>query len=294
MRVVSLLPAATDILGALGLQGSLVGRSHECDLPGVADLPALTAPTVDPGKPSAALDEDVRGRLRSGEPLFTLDRDRLASLSPDVVLTQGTCPVCAIGSDEVRALVAEIAPRAKVLSLSPTRLEEIFENILETARAMEEPERGARLVLALKARLAAIPPPRNHPRVAVVEWLDPPMAAGHWTPDVVEASGGTYLGPDPGQSASPTTWEAIDKAHPEALVVAPCGFDLPRTIREARPLEPVLRRIAPRILLMDGNRYLSRPGPGIVEAAEILAEWLRTGKSGSRHVREIPADGLGG
>jgi iron complex transport system substrate-binding protein len=289
MKVVSLLPAATEILAALGLEGSLVGRSHECDLPGLSHLPAVTQATVDTAKSSAELDEDVRIHLESGQPLFSLDRERLAALSPDLVLTQGTCPVCAIASDDVRALLAEIAPRAEILSLTPTRLDHMFANVLETARAMGVPLRGLELVSALKARLAAIPVPSRRQRVAVVEWLAPPMEAGHWTPEVVDASGGTYLGPEPGGSASPSTWEKIRDGHPDALLVAPCGFDLQRTIREAQPLAPILRRTAPRILLMDGNRYLSRPGPGLVEAVEILSQWLRTGEVRSPHVLEIPS-----
>jgi iron complex transport system substrate-binding protein len=285
--VVSLLPAATEIVAALGLEDLLVGRSHECDSPSLAHLPALTSSSLDPGKPSGALDSEVRLLLAAGQPLFSLDRDGLEAVAPDLVLTQGTCPVCAIAFDQVQEALRRAAPHAEVVSLSPTRLEHILGNILETARALGAEERGRELISTLKARLEAIPPLPRPPRVVVIEWLEPPMEAGHWTGDVVQASGGDYLGPEAGGRALSTTWEKVKEKRPDALVVAPCGLTLRRTVSETGPLSGTLRGIAPRILLMDGNRYLSRPGPGIVEAAEVLAAWLARGEIRGPYAREM-------
>jgi iron complex transport system substrate-binding protein len=278
MKIVSLLPAATEIVAALGLADQLVGRSHECDFPeDIGDRPTLTRARVDSSRPSQELDSEVRRLVSLGLPLYMLDEARLAALAPDVVVTQAACEVCAIAYDQVQGALRRTAPSARIVSLSPSRLTHIFDNILETAAACGVPARGDDLVSFLRRRLDAVAAarPRRRPRIAVIEWLAPPMLAGHWTPEAIEAAGGEALGPGPGVPATDTTWEAIRESRPDALVVAPCGFDLGRTLAEAAPLEAELRRIAPRILFMDGNRYLNRPGPRIVDAIEILGTWLR-------------------
>jgi iron complex transport system substrate-binding protein len=276
VKIVCLLPAATEIVCALGLRESLVGRSHGCDFPAdVASLPALTRPRVDPSLPSARLDDEVRAVYGAGEPLYLLDEERLAALAPDVVVTQAACEVCAVSYEQVAVVTRRAAPAARVVCLLPSRLGDVLEDVGEVAAACGVSARGDALIATLRRRLEAAPPARRVlPRVAVVEWLEPPMLAGHWVPEAVEAAGGRPLGPAAGQPSPYATWEAVRALRPDALVVAPCGFDLARTRREAEPLAPTLRWLAPRVLLMDGNAYLNRPGPRIVEAVETMAAWL--------------------
>lgn len=282
MRVVSLLPAATEIVSALGLGDALVGRSHECDYPAeVLDLPALTKARIDPSLPSAELDAQVRRIVAQRLPIYMLDERRLAALAPDVVVTQEACEVCAISYEQVMGSLKRTAPAARVVSLQPARLADVLEDVRAVAAACGVAPRGDALVASLRERLARVaagtgPGPR--PRVAVVEWLDPPMLAGHWVPDAIEAAGGLPLGPPAGAPSPGTTWDEVRALRAEAVVVAPCGFDLPRTRAEAEPLLDLLRSLAARVLLLDGNAYLNRPGPRLVNAVELIAAWLRGGR----------------
>jgi iron complex transport system substrate-binding protein len=278
MRIVSLLPAATEIVCSLGLRDSLVGRSHECDFPeDVAGLPALTRARVDSSLPSGALDAAVRALYSEKLPIYELDESRLASLAPDVVVTQEACEVCAVSFEQVVTSLRRVSTPSRVVSLQPTRLPHVLEDVGRVAEACGVAVRGEAAVVDLRRRLeraaAAAPAPR--PRVAVIEWLDPPMLAGHWVPESVEAAGGIPLGPKAGEPSRYATWDEIQGLAPDAVIVAPCGFDLPRTAREAAAVAPSLRRLGPRLLLMDGNAYLNRPGPRIVDAVEAMAAWLR-------------------
>jgi iron complex transport system substrate-binding protein len=276
--IVSLLPAATEIVSALGLAERLVGRSHECDFPdGVQALPALTRARVDSGLPSADLDEAVCGLLTERLPIYMLDATRLAGLAPDVVVTQAACEVCAVSHEQVVQSLKRTAYQAEMVTLSPSRLSHVLEDVRTVARACGVPERGDALAARLRLRLEALraTPLEPRPRVAVVEWLEPPMLAGHWVPDVIEAAGARHVGPTAGEPSPYVDWAAVKALAPDALVVAPCGFDLPRTVREARPLLARLYEVAPRVLLMDGNANLNRPGPRLVEAAEVITSWLR-------------------
>jgi iron complex transport system substrate-binding protein len=278
MKVVSLLPAATEIVSALDLGDALVGRSHACDHPAeIAALPALTRARVDSSLPSAELDARVRELMAQRLPIYMLDEARLAALAPDVVVTQEACEVCAISYDQVVGSLKRTAPAARVVSLQPARLDDVLADIHGVASACGVVQRGERLVASLRQRLARLGHDASgaRPRVAVVEWLDPPMLAGHWVPDAIEAAGGTALGPPAGSPSPTTTWEEVRSLAADAVVVAPCGFDLARTRREAQPFFGVLRSLAPRVLLLDGNAYLNRPGPRLVDAVEILAAWLR-------------------
>ncbi len=278
MKIVSLLPAATEIVSALGLRHSLVGRSHECDFPvDVASLPALTRARVDSALPSEALDAEVRRIVASRLPIYMLDEARLGALAPDVVVTQEACEVCAISYDQVVSSLKRTAPGARVVSLRPARLDDVLGDIGAVAAACGVKERGQGLERALRERLErlAAGAPASRPRVAVIEWLGPPMLAGHWVPETVAAAGGIAVGPAAGTPSPYVTWNEVRDLKPDAVVVAPCGLDLRRTVEEARPLVDVLRSLAPRILLMDGNAYLNRPGPRLVEAAETIAAWLR-------------------
>ena len=276
MKIVCLLPAATEIVCALGLRESLVGRSHGCDFPAdVASLPALTRSRVDPSLPSPRLDDEVRRVYATGEPLYLLDEERLAAIAPDVVVTQAACDVCAVSYEQVAAVTQRAAPAARVVCLLPSRLGDVLEDVRKVAAACGVGARGDALAAALSRRLESARPAHGAgPRVAVIEWLDPPMLAGHWVPEAVAAAGGRPVGPAPGEPSPYATWEEVRALQPDALVVAPCGFDLARTRREAGPLAPTLRALAPRVLLMDGNAYLNRPGPRLVEAVETMAAWL--------------------
>jgi iron complex transport system substrate-binding protein len=278
MKIVTLLPAATEIVCSLGLRDMLVGRSHECDFPeDVAALPALTRARVDSSLPSGALDTAVREILTQRLPLYMLDEPRLASLAPDVVVTQEACEVCAVSYEQVATSLRRTAPRARIVSLQPKRLADVIEDVRRVAEACGTGARGERSAMALRERLASLEPAAHapRPRVAVVEWLEPPMLAGHWTSDVISAAGGVPVGPAPGTPSVYATWDAIRALRPDAVVVAPCGFDLARTQREATALGDTLASLAPRVLLLDGNAYVNRPGPRIVETAEIIAGWLR-------------------
>jgi iron complex transport system substrate-binding protein len=278
MKIVSLLPAATEIVCALGLRESLVGRSHECDFPeDVSALPALTRARVDPSLPSARLDEEVRRIVAARLPIYMLDEARLAALAPDVVVTQAACEVCAIAYDQVVASLRRTAFRARVVSLQPSRLTHVLEDVEAVAEACGIGAHGRVVAASLRERLerVAASSPAVRPRVAVVEWLAPPMLAGHWVPDATFAAGGVAVGPAGGAPSPYATWDEVRSLAADAVVVAPCGFDLGRTVAEAAPVAETLRGLAPRVLLMDGNAYLNRPGPRIVEAIETIAAWLR-------------------
>ncbi|HVQ29743.1 MAG TPA: ABC transporter substrate-binding protein [Vicinamibacteria bacterium] len=280
MRVVSLLPAATEIVCALGLRGSLVGRSHECDHPqDVTDLPALTKARVDSALPSAELDEQVRRIVQERLPIYMLDTARLAALDPDVIVTQEACEVCAISYDQVVASVRRLSRPPTIVSLKPTRLFDIPGDVRRVAAACGIADHGESVAADLERRLDTIASTHvaleAQPRVAVIEWLGPFMLAGHWVPEAVAAAGGRPVGPRPGEPSPYASLEEIRGLRPDAVVVAPCGFDLERTIAEAEPCADTLRALCPRVLLMDGNAYLNRPGPRVVDAVEAMAAWLR-------------------
>lgn len=279
MKVVSLLPAATEIVCSLGLRDQLVARSHECDFPGgVEALPALTRARVDSSLPSAEIDEQVRKVVASRLPIYTLDEAKLAALAPDVVVTQEACEVCAISYDQVVEAVRRASVDAQVIALAPTRLEDIIEDVRRVARACGVEGRGQSVGEDLRRRLkhaTARLTGRARPRVAVIEWLAPVMLAGHWVPDSIQAAGGIAIGPKPGEPSPYTTWDEVGALEPDAVIVAPCGFDLDRTLHECAPFANRLRALAPRVLILDGNAYLNRPGPRIVEAVETIAAWLR-------------------
>jgi len=292
VKIVSLLPAATEIVDALGLIDQLVGRSHACDHPaGVASLPALTKARVDASLASGELDRRVREIVQQRLPLYMLDEQRLAALQPDVVVTQAACEVCAIEYRQVEGALKRTAPHARLVSLQPARLNEVLANVGEVADACDVSRRGQEIVGRLQARLEAVssasPSPR--PRVAVVEWLDPLMLAGHWVPDCILAAGGMPVGPPAGAPSPYASWEQLDSLAPDALVVAPCGFSLERTLAEIGPHVERLRGISPDVLVMDGNAYLNRPGPRLVDAVERIAGWLRGERQGDSAACDLGA-----
>ena len=262
---------------ALGLRDRLVGRSHECDFPaGLEALPALTRARVDGTAASADIDREVREMLATGGPLYDVDEKLLAELRPDVVVTQEACEVCAVSYEQVAACMGRIAVGSTIVSLGPSRLEDVLGDLRRVARACGVDDSGVRVETELRARLRhAAERDRSgapRPRVAVVEWLDPPMLAGHWVPDVIEAAGGVAVGVPAGEPSRYATWEEIAALRADFVVVAPCGFDRVRGEREAERWSDRLHAVAPRSFVVDGNAYLTRPGPRLVDAVELLAE----------------------
>lgn len=282
--MVSLLPSLTEIVCALGAEGRLVGRSHACDHPpGIERLPVLTAPRGVDAPASRALDAAVRGLLQGALSPFTVDEARLAALAPDLVLTQDQCRACAVSlADVERALAAACGGRPRVLSVAPRTLGDVWGATQAVADALGCPASGRALLARLGERVVRVgeraQAGRARPRVAILEWLDPLMAAGHWTPELVAIAGGEPLLARPGEPARWIAWSELAAAAPDVIVVAPCGFALERTRRELGLLTslPGWRTLAAvrrgRVALVDGSQLMNRPGPRLVDSLELLAE----------------------
>jgi iron complex transport system substrate-binding protein len=279
-RVVSLLPAATEIVAALGALGQLVGVTHECDHPaGVAKLPRVTASAVDREAGSAVIDAEVRELAASGAPVFTLDAALLEALAPDVVLTQALCDVCALPAGTVHRAIAALPATPASVTLGATTLDGVWDDVRRVGDAIGRPTEAEALVDASVARLRrvhdvlkAARAPR--PRVAVLEWLDPPFAAGHWVPELVRRAGGVDVLAQPGAHSVVADVERVRAAAPEVLLLAPCGFDVERAVREGAALvERAEWRWARAcaVWALDGNALTRRPGPRLVEAVETMA-----------------------
>jgi iron complex transport system substrate-binding protein len=284
LRIVSLLPGATEMVCALDLSSQLAGRSHECDFPpSIRQVPICTEPRINPYASSAQIDREVKTRLRDALSLYRIDVEKLQLLRPDVILTQARCDACAVSLTEVEHAVSQwidCAPR--ILSLTPQKLADLWSDLLRVAEALGVDERGRRLAKQLKGRVADIIEKscriKRPPSVACIEWLDPLMAAGNWVPELVELAGGLNLFGEAGKHSPWLNWEAVQEHDPEVLVVMACGFNLARTRQEmpalmAQPDWAKLRAVQHgRVFLTDGNQYFNRPGPRLVESLEILAE----------------------
>ncbi len=298
MRIVSLLPAATEIVAALGLAEALVGVSHECDWPpDIRDRPRLTTTPIDPAAPSGAIDAQVRVTRASGQPVIAVDGTQLRALAPDLIITQGLCDVCAVIDGAVHRLAAAMERPATVLSLSAHDLEGIWQDIRAVGAAIGQQRQAEALCGLLRAQLAevtsrrAAEPPRR--RVVCIEWLDPLYLAGHWVPELVAAAGGQDVGAEPGSPSVPRSWAELGWLDPEIIVVMLCGMSLPRALEELeRFSDPdglaLLARRPCRIL--DGNAYTSRPGPRVVEGAALLGAALSGAERGDL-VRWSPRGG---
>ena len=282
-RIASLVPSATEIVAALGHAENIVARSHECDWPpGVARAPACTRARIDARKPSGAIHEEVGRLLAAALSLYDLDTDILRAARPTHIVTQDQCDVCAVGLSEVRAAAAAFleAP-VEIVSLAPMRLRDIWENIARVGDALgvdAEPVcDGLRARVAAIAEQARALPPK---RVVTVEWSDPPMTAGNWVPELVSAAGGIDALGAAGENAPIVDVAQVQAADPDAIVLMPCGYDLPRTVEDGRALlaNPAWAGLraarAGDIYATDGNAFFNRPGPRLVESAEILAEIL--------------------
>lgn len=307
LRVVSLLPSATEIVCSLGLRDSLVGVSHECDYPAdVVGLPVLTRAKLDASRPSVDIDRDVRSLLSGGLGIYAIDVDTLGRLKPDLIVTQDQCDVCAVSYGEVQAAVRALAhPGTTIVSLRPSRLDEVWRDIETVAEAAGVAERGRSVANALRERVALLTDrtakaPKQ--RLACIEWLAPLMAAGNWVPDLAAAAGAICELAQPGAHSGWLDWESLVDDRPDVLCAMPCGFTLERTVDELTELlrEPrwqVLPAVRDgRIFAVDGSSYFNRPGPRLAESAEILAGILHPAELGHLvprgAVQQITADAV--
>jgi len=280
VRLVSLLPSATEIVYALGLGHDLVGVTFECDEPPAArsEKTIVVGGRDTRGMTPREIDSYVRAQLAAGADLYTLHARALAGLRPDLILTQDLCRVCALPSGHVDEALGYLGCQADVLSLDPHSLGEVLGSILEVGRRTGVPDRAARLVDELRARLTRVSAAvagRRRPRVAVVEWVDPPFTAGHWIPDLVSAAGAQPVAAQPGVPSVATSWAAIAAAAPELVVVAPCGYHLPGAIEQARSAARALPGLP--VWAIDADGIVVRPGPRLVDGVEAIASIVHPG-----------------
>ena len=285
MRVITLLPAATEIVAALGGAGYLVGISHECDYPAsVQGLPRVTATPVDLAAPGAAIDAEVRRLRDAGRPIIGIAADLLRQLAPDLVITQGLCEVCAVADGEVHRLTAAMHPSPQVLSLQARDLGGIWADIRRVGEALDLDDEAEELVLGLRSRVARLraATPADPPRVLCIEWLDPLYLAGHWVPELVELAGGRDVGAQPGSHSARREWGDLTRLEPDHVVVMLCGFGVERARAELSAVQSfealeLLRRVP--VSIIDGNAYTSRPGPRVVDGAQRIKSALAGGAS---------------
>ena len=283
-RVISLLPAATEIVCALGLEQSLVGRSHECDYPeSIKALPVCSKANFEDGIASLEIDNKVKALLTDALSVYTVKREQIKALLPDVVITQAQCEVCAVSLQEVeQALDNYLDKETRILSIQPNSLDDIFNNITEIANALNAEAEGADLVERLQERVDIIKHKlkfiTDKPTVACVEWLQPLMVSGNWVPELVEIAGGNPILAVKGRHSPYVKWDDIREQDPDIIILMPCGFSMDRTLKEVdlmlqlpgfNELKAVKNN---RFYIADGNQYFNRPGPRIVDSIEILAE----------------------
>jgi iron complex transport system substrate-binding protein len=280
MRVISLLPSATEIVCVLGAADHLIGISHECDFPEeIRDRTVLTRSRIDVRGTSRTIDTLVREVTRDALSIYEIDDEQLAALAPDVIVTQDLCEVCAVSLDDVRAAVARLAHRdnVEVVSLHPTRLADVLGDIERVGEALGRRGRGAAVRAALDRRIRAIAERAAaisaRPRVVTLEWLDPLMVGGTWMPELVEVAGGAPVGAEAGAPAPTIDAAALAAMAPHVVVIKPCGFTIDRSLAERDMIERVVLRVPgdARVYLTDGNAFFNRPGPRLVESLEILA-----------------------
>jgi iron complex transport system substrate-binding protein len=293
MDVVTLLPSATEIVSALGVEP--VGTSHECDHPpGVETLPDVSSTRIDAEASSESINEQVAS-VESGDGVYEIDADLLAELDPDLIVTQGICDVCAVDSVLVEQVVEERWLDADVLTTDPHRLADLYADVERIGTAMDRQDRADDLVAELRGRVEAVErgvrDVDKRPSVAVLDWMDPVMVAGHWMPEIVEIVGGTYPMADPGDRSTPREWETVLDADPDVILTAPCGFELDQTRENLGDLVDRegwsgLRAVrSGRAYAMDGHHYVNRPGPRLIDTLEVLAATLHPD-----HFDEPPAD----
>lgn len=285
MRIVSLLPSATEIVCLLGLKEQLVGVTHECDFPvEVLDLPKVTKTMIPHDAGSREIDVLVRERLQTQRALYTLDMPVLEQLQPDLIVTQALCDVCAVAEEEVRAAACSLPGMPRVVNLEPKCLEEVFECLTLVGEAAGRSFEAASAIAALRNRVGDVETRSrqisSHPRVMLLEWIDPPFCSGHWGPALVRLAGGREVIGVEGRPSRTTAWSEVVEADPEVLFLACCGLGVERTLADL----PILRAYpgwntlscvkANKVFVVDGSAYFSRPGPRLVDSLEILAHTL--------------------
>ncbi len=277
MRIVSLLPSATEILFAIGAGPQVVGVTHECDFPEEARTrPVLTHSLLPAELDAAGIDRHVRASVHSGSSLYGLDDAKLAALEPDLIITQELCAVCAVSYEIVDRAAKRLRGDPRVVSLEPSSLDDVFATIAFVGELTGTQDGAATLLASLRARVEALRARvagRPRPRVLVLEWTDPPMSGGHWTPGLVELAAGEPILANPGANSSTLRWDEIAAANPDVILVAPCGFGLDAAQNAlASSAMPSLRAVREgRCYTIDGNALVNRPGPRLVDTAEVFA-----------------------
>jgi iron complex transport system substrate-binding protein len=279
MRIVSLVPSATEMLFALGLGDEVIAVTHECDYPPAArERPKLTRDVIGPGLTPAEVDRAVRELTEQGKAIYELDEPALRRLQPDLIVTQELCAVCAVSYDDVRAIAERLDSQPRVLSLDPHTLGEVLGDVRTLAQATDSKDAGVELVRDAATRIdrvrlatrAVEPVP-----VAALEWLDPVFVAGHWTPQLIEYAGGIDVLGMPGEHSEQRSWDEVRAAAPEVVIVMPCGYDAERALEEAESYADELASLgARRIVAVDAAAHFSRPGPRLVEGLELLGHIL--------------------
>ena len=276
MRIVSLVPSATEMLFALGLGGDLIAVTHECDYPDAAlELPRVTRDVLPSGLSSAEIDAAVKERTLAGQSIYELDEALLHDLRPDLIVTQALCSVCAVSYDDVRAIAEEMDSQPLVVSLDPHTVGEVLGDARTLAQATDAKDAAVDLIREASARIdrvrLAVRGVRR-PRVAALEWLDPPFAAGHWTPQLIDYAGGEDVLGFPGEKSEERSWDEVELARPDLVLVMPCGYDAEIAFREAEMHRDELAGVgAGQVVAVNAAAYFSRPGPRIVDGLELLA-----------------------
>jgi iron complex transport system substrate-binding protein len=280
MRIVSLVPSATEMLFALGLGDDVVAVTHECDYPpATLNLPRVTRGILPEDLTPAEIDTAVKERTLNGEPIYELDSEALHELQPDLILTQELCKVCAVSIDDVRAIAEEIDSQPIVVSLDPHTIGEVLGDARTIAQYTDSKDEAVDLIRESSDRIDRIRllvrKAERRPQVVALEWLDPPFAAGHWTPQMIEYAGGEDVLGFAGEHSEETSWEAVAASAPDIVLVMPCGFDAEIAHREAEMHRDQLAALgASRVVALDASSYFSRPGPRVVDGLELLAHVL--------------------
>ena len=276
MRIVSLVPSATETLFALGVGDDVAAVTHECDYPAaVLNLPKVTRDVIGPGLGPDEIDRAVKELTAQGRSIYELDEDGLRRLQPDLIVTQALCTVCAVSVDDVRAIAERMEPAPQVVSLDPHTLGEVLGDVRTLAQATDTKDAGVDLVQQAAARIDRVRVAMggvDKVRVAALEWLDPVFVGGHWVPQLIDLAGGEDLLGLPGEPSEERTWEEVKAARPEVVVVMPCGYEVERAYEEAQAYADELEQLgAKRIVIADAAAWFSRPGPRLVDGLEWLA-----------------------
>ncbi len=285
MKIVSLLPSATEIICALGLEDQLVGVTHECDYPpSVQQLPKVTRTLIPHDASSHEIDQLVRERMQAEQALYSLDMTMLEKLQPDLIVTQALCDVCAVAENEVQAAACNLPGRPQVINLEPQTLSEVIDSLHDVAVMAGVEDSAAEVTAALKARVERVTQRAQRidykPRVALLEWLDPPFSSGHWSPEIVRLAGGEEVLGREGERSQTLSWDNVMAAEPEVIFIACCGYDVNRTLEDLPLLDKVngwqeLPAVSNgHVYVIDGSQYFSRPGPRLVDSLEMIAHVL--------------------